>query len=247
MIGTRIQGNIRIHRYPGRRLPILMLACLMVVVSPLSIRAAAREQESDPAWSEFGVIDAGTYESPQFGYTIEWSAPWILDDSIPFGPAYSDDNPARPMDILWLETRSDNALLTITGNDFDSLPYTDPDSATEEFIGYWSSGAVLANRPNVASREVLLTDYSSDNAAIITLQTTASGTQEVIYTHLRLLPDGETVVSYSLAALARDFLLVYDVASAVTLDGDDMCSFVDVKEVRKAIEAATEDRRATPV
>jgi hypothetical protein len=183
--------------------------------------------------------------SPQFSYTIEWGAPWILDASIPVGPAYSDDNPVRPMDILWLETRANNALLTITGDNFDKLPYTDPDTATEEFIAYWSSDAALANLPGVESREVLLTDFSKADAAIIMLQTTASGTQEVIYTHLRLLPDNETVVSYSLAALATEFLIVYDVASAVTLDGDDMFSLVDIKEVRKAVEAGTGKHRAT--
>jgi hypothetical protein len=45
------------------------------------------EREIPEEWEDLGITGQYSYESPQFGYTVEWEAPWMLD---PDDPATSD-------------------------------------------------------------------------------------------------------------------------------------------------------------
>ncbi len=49
-------------------------------------------------WRDFGVTSASTYESPQYGYLVEWETPWTVD---PFDPGMTD--PDSGLDNLVLK------------------------------------------------------------------------------------------------------------------------------------------------
>lgn len=57
------------------------------------------EREIPEEWEDLGITGEYSYESPQFGYTVEWEAPWMLDAD---DPATSD--PGMQTDevvLLW--------------------------------------------------------------------------------------------------------------------------------------------------
>ena len=93
---------MRAHRDSdiGRfRWPVLaMIVALILCLSPAAVMGQgikdavnddpapeeATEEPFDPVeqsseWEDAGLIDDQAYESPQFGYTIDWSADWAVD------------------------------------------------------------------------------------------------------------------------------------------------------------------------
>ncbi len=46
-------------------------------------------------WEEIGIISEFTYESPQFGYSVEWEEPWKVDENDP-----GESDPGETMDSL---------------------------------------------------------------------------------------------------------------------------------------------------
>jgi len=96
-------------------------------------------------WEDFedaGMTAEDAYESPQFGYTVEWSSDWAVDayylnddgdDSI--DPVMSDeDNEQDLLYLIWGEDGGEAAYVIISGQtagrggpDADVEEWTDPD------------------------------------------------------------------------------------------------------------------------
>lgn len=64
-------------------------------------------------WEEIGITSEYSYESPQFGYTVEWEDPWMVDPEEPGG-----SDTAMEMDelfLLWEPGRQDLTGVSLLG------------------------------------------------------------------------------------------------------------------------------------
>lgn len=170
-------------RWPSLAMIVALLLCLLPApVMGQGIKDAidgpateeATEEPLDPAdeptgddWEEAGLIDDQSYESPQFGYTVDWSRDWALDvyyDQPEEGlqPVMSDErNEQDLIYLVWTGAPGEEAYVIVSGQlanrggpDGDVEEWLDPD-----FIGD-------AWEPNFEV-EALLDDTTRDAGAVL--------------------------------------------------------------------------------
>lgn len=124
------------------------------------------EQEED--WEEAGLVDDRSYESPQFGYTVDWSRNWSLDlyydqPDEDIQPVMSDEEIEQDLLYLIWTDNGEEAYAIISGQtanrggpEGDVDEWTDPDYVEDEEI--WGPGAEV---------EVLLDDTTRDSGAVL--------------------------------------------------------------------------------
>lgn len=88
--------------FAGGTLAALMAAGLSLPAAAEGLKevnddrdAHDEEDEIPEEWEELGVTSEHSYESPQFGFSIEWADPWKIDDADP-----GESNPVEAMDSL---------------------------------------------------------------------------------------------------------------------------------------------------
>ncbi len=117
------------------------------------------EESSD--WEAAGLVDDRSYESPQFGYAVDWSADWSLD--VYYDPPVISDEEIEQdlLYLVWNGGPEEEAYVIISGQltnrggpDGEVEEWTDPDFIEEQW------------EPNFEV-EAVLDDTTRDSAAVL--------------------------------------------------------------------------------
>ncbi len=180
---------------PSSRWPLLalMLALLLSLAPAVALGQGikdaggddpateeATEEPFDPAeqaddWEAAGLIDDRSYESPQFGYSLDWSRDWAVDVYYD-PPVISDD--ANEQDLLylvWTGNPGEEAYAIVSGQtanrggpDGDVEEWTDPGFIEDQ----WESNFEV---------EALLDDSSRDAGAVLYSVVDTEDPDELVY------------------------------------------------------------------
>jgi hypothetical protein len=119
-------------------------------------------QTSDPADLEAaGLVGRRSYESPQFGYTIDWSRDWDVDSYYEPPVVSSEDDEQDLIYLVWSDGSGSEAYAIFSGQtasrgggDADVEEWTDPDYIAEQ----WNANFDV---------EPLLDDTTRDAGAVL--------------------------------------------------------------------------------
>lgn len=136
-------------RWPFLATIVAVLFCLMpATVMGQGIKDAVdddpptEEATVDPVeqlgdWEESGLIDDQSYESPQFGYTVDWSRDWAVDvfydqPEEDLQPVMSDEDIGQDLlYLVWTGGPNEEAYAIISGQ---SANGGSPDGDVEEWL-----------------------------------------------------------------------------------------------------------------
>ncbi len=251
------------HEYPtSGRLPLLtMIVALLLLLMPATVMGQgikdavdddpATEEPFDPAteeateepfdpveqasdWEEAGLIDDQSYESPQFGYTVDWSRDWAVDAAVQelYGdpPVISDEDIEQDIIyLIWTDGEGAEAYAIISGQtanrggpEGEVEEWTDPDYIEDQ----WDTSLIEV--------EVLLDDTTRDAGAVLySLVDTEDPGGPVFYTIYQSIEledgttlyltfsAGEDVVEDAYASWASD-LEIDEAPIDVVFDWDDI-------------------------
>ncbi len=179
-----MRADSRSGRWPFWATIVALLLCLMpATVMGQGIKDAvdddpATEEPFDPAteevteepvdpadqasdWDEAGLIDDRSYESPQFGYTVDWSRDWAVD--VYYDPPVISDEGIE-QDILylvWIDSDGNEAYVIVSGQ---AANRGGPDGDVEEWLDPDFIEATWESNLDV---EPLLDDTTRDAGAVL--------------------------------------------------------------------------------
>ncbi|MDQ4099159.1 MAG: PQQ-like beta-propeller repeat protein [Chloroflexota bacterium] len=198
------------------RLLALLLIFVVGMATPLAPSAAAQNEEE-------GLLSDTEYESPQFGYSVEWDEPWTaLEDE-------TSSSRSEGTDLLLLESDAANLQVFSTASGT-----TDAEEYLEITIESFSDTYEDLN--------VLDQSVSEELAAAVLEVTAQDGAPTYQFLEIRLVDgDEEYLISIDLNARVEYF---HDELSgaqeAITLDGDQLFTALDLVELPDA-QAREED------
>jgi len=181
-------------------------------------------------WTRNGVISETEYESPQYGYVVEWDEPWVIDDYYDTddddetATVISDEDTGRDEIRLWVPDVS--GLLTVQftpSNGSDATDVQDYWESDEYYEGFTDGGEYLAS------------DGDEERAGVLFL----IGDPEegyIGYNEITMLDGGDTMLALYLRAPIADFLDVYGEGNDnVEVDGEEVFDILRSRDVRNAI------------
>ncbi len=197
------------------------------------------EDEGDPSdWEAAGLISDTEYESPQFGYGVEWSTDWTLDlyydrpeDDVQ--PVMSnEDDEYDTVYLAWIGEPDAASWAIVTGQSANR-------GGVDEEIDEWTDEDWMANQwAKGIEPEVLLTDTSRDTAAVLYQLVDSDADDAVYYTiYVAIYLDDYTLyLSYTAAEVF--FEDGYAALEDVEIDGDPLFQFLDWDDIEDAIDEA---------
>lgn len=238
-------------RWPVLAMIVALLCCLVPAAAlGQGIKDAAddpateeaTEEPFDPVeqaseWEDAGLIDDQSYESPQFGYTLDWSSDWAVDVAVVelygYQPVSSDAEIEQDLlYLLWSGGPNEEAYVIVSGQttnrggpDGEADEWTDPDWIDENW------------EPNLEV-DVLLDDTTRDAAAVLyAVEDSEDPGSPIYYTIYQsiALDDGTTLyLTFSAAEdVAED---AYDSwASDVEIDGAPIDLVFDWQDIEAAL------------
>ena len=178
----------------------------------------------DPAFEDAGLIDETSYESPQYGYSVTWDDPWVIN---PGDEQAVISDTSSGQDSVYIATEDPTyALLSVTG-------LVSNGTTAAQVADTWSSQDFLDQYTGEGT-EVLLADSSRKGGAVVTYGPLKSNenVDVVIVREVVSFDGGDTLVLLTLVSPADDFAEIYDsVQEAVQLDGGQSMGFFTTDEV----------------
>ncbi len=171
-----------------------------------------------------------SYESPLFGYTVEWNDPWVVESALSVEPA--------ELDTLLLA--SDEASLAVVG----SGDRPSPAEALEMFVD--------GRRETTPDLEVMDQDAEAEIPSVTLAYTASSATgggdgSVREYVEVRALdqPDSALIIAFRAPEEGFDTALT-DIQAAVTLDDDPVFAHVEQEQAEETPEADIDADAETP-
>lgn len=178
----------------------------------------------DPAFEDAGLIDETSYESPQYGYSVTWDDPWVIN---PGDEQAVISDTSSGQDAVYIATEDPTyALLSVTG-------LVSNGTTTAQVADTWSSQDFLDQYTGEGT-EVLLADSSRKGGAVVTYGPLQSNenVDVVIVREVVSFDGGDTLVLMTLVSPVDDFAEIYDSAQeAVQLDGGQSMGFFTTDEI----------------
>ncbi len=179
-----------------------------------------------------GLISDTEYESPQFGYVVEWTEDWVLDD-------YFDNpdeglqpvmtNPETEQDFLyliWTEGSSDYGYIYIIGQ---TASRGGPDADVEE----WTDPDYIASQwpEDDWEAEVVLDEESRDRGSVVYALTDADGA--LYYTiYLSIELDGGEMIYITFSTSEASFEDAFEhVSEDIEIDGEPIFTLYDWDDI----------------
>jgi hypothetical protein len=189
---------------------------------------------SGPCWTrnrddvtdleEAGLVGTREYESPQFGYVVEWSRDWVPDEYFET-PAISFPAEERDALCLWLDDADLYGYLYVIGQ---TASRGGPDADLEE----WTSEDYIAQQWPDLDVEVVIADANRSSAHVTYLQVDAANDTEYYTTYASIELDDESIIYITFVSDAASFEDAYQlVAEDVTLDGDSLFTVLDWEDI----------------
>jgi len=194
------------------------------------------DDEVDPTdWEAAGLIDDTEYESPQFGYAVEWSTDWGLDlyyDDIDNGtqPVMSNsDDDVDTLYLAWEDEPGAPVWIVVTGQETNRGT---PDGEVDEWTDrdwiddQWASGIDV---------EVLLDDSGRDSAAVLYSLVDTDNDDAQFYTIYVAVYVDDYTLYLSFTAQEDFFEDGYAALEDVEIDGEPLFQYFDWDEIEEAI------------
>lgn len=187
-------------------------------------------------WLDAGLISETEYESPQFGYAVEWDTPWVLDEwyddakkngKNARGTVVTEDDETGADDLhIWV---ADNGtILRVQG-----LP-NDNELTGEDYLDYWQSDDYIEGFASPA--EMLSFDGDEDGAAIVYSLDSDNG-MFIGYNQVIIADRGDTLIFLFFLAPVEAFEEGYEQAQdGVQVDGDDVFNIISSRDLKKVIK-----------
>ena len=186
-------------------------------------------------WLDAGLISETEYESPQFGYTVEWDDPWVLDDwyddpdngENAKGTVVTEDDDTGADDLhIWVE--DNGTILRVQGLANEN------ELTGEDYFDYWQSEEYLEGFASPA--ELLVADGDEDGAAAI-YSLDGDGGMFIGYNEVIIADQGDTLIFLFFLAPVEAFEEGYGQAQeGVQVDGDDVFSIISNRDLENVIE-----------
>ena len=189
---------------------------------------------SGPCWTrntddvtdpeEAGLVGNREYESPQFGYAVEWTRDWVPDEYFET-PVISFPADEQDALCLWLDDSSLYGYIYVIGQ---TASRGGPDADLEE----WTDEDYIAEQWPEMDVEVVIGDANRSSAQVTYhLEDPADGT-EYYTTYLSIEMDDDSMIYITFVSDAASFEDAYQmVAEDVTLDGDAMFTVIDWEDI----------------
>jgi hypothetical protein len=215
---------------------LVLLAFVSAFFAPALASAQADDQEILPEWEDAGVIDVGEYESPNFGYTLEWDDSWLINPDLG-EDAVTTSSKGDPFDIISLHLESSEIIVGVSGYSFDGFGYETPETAGAEYVEYWESGDVLDVFEDLEAADVIYSDSDDDYGVLVALAEYDDGEQLVWYRDLRVLDDGDTIVLTTMNSPLSEFEQGFELANeSLEFNGDVPFDFIGKSDLADVIE-----------
>lgn len=182
----------------------------------------------DPVFVEAGLLTDESYKSPQFGYAVDWTSPWVLN---PDDTEAVISNTSSVTDALYIAIGGPSySLLAIAGVESGGSRPADLTAiwASQEFLDQYSG----------AGTTILLEDSAKAGGAVVTIGPLQSDESSNVVTVRELvsLDGGTTFVFLTLIIPVEEFAAVYDsVQSDVMLNGKSAMGFFSTNEIIAAL------------
>ena len=214
---------------------VALLACGSTLVPTMvsaegGLKGSSGDPEPDDALAELGLTGERSYESPQFGYQLDWARDWAVDEA---GPGESDR--AEELDILVLRWASDEiAYINFMG--FTMLAPNielmmdnaeNPEMVAELYGGDYGVEIVLSERDDDI-QEVAYHLVAGDDP----------DTQRWMISSLRVLDEG-LVLTTNVLLVDEDLLVEVSEAfvDGVSLNGEPLMQLLSADAILEAYAA----------
>jgi hypothetical protein len=222
---------------PWRRLSLVILSGFMLSLA-LPFQAAAQfKDDADPAeesgdHEDLGLVSEREYESPQHGYSVEWSRDWVVDP-------YSDEPVTSD-----LASRQDGLVLAWADGSmetFASIYGTSRGLAVDEQVADWIEPDRVAATWGGQFDVTVLLDDTGRKAGAVLYALDEAGTNEpvrliMLYVVVEL-PDGTTLY-LTLLGTPDVFEAMYDVAARILVNGEPVFGYFEPADIAGAISDA---------
>jgi hypothetical protein len=186
-------------------------------------------------WLDAGLISETEYESPQFGYAVEWDEPWVLDEwyddpdngENAKGTVVTEDDDSGADDLhIWV---ADNGtILRVQGLANEN------ELTGEDYFDYWQSDDYLEGFASPA--EMLAIEGDEEGAAAIYSLDSDNG-MFIGYNQVIIADGGDTLIFLFFLAPVEAFEEGYGQAQeGVQVDGDEVFNIISNRDVEDVIE-----------
>jgi hypothetical protein len=185
-------------------------------------------EAADP--EDLGLVDDREYESPQFGYTVEWSRDWDLDTFYE-EPLVSDEEVAQDkLFLIWTGEDGEEAYVIVTGQeasrggvDEDVEEWTDPDYIEEQ----WEEGLEV---------EAILDDSSGNTGAVLfSLVDTENDDAQYFIIYAAVEREDGAMIYITFTVFEDYFENAYLGAEELLIDGEPVLNFLAWDDIADAI------------
>jgi hypothetical protein len=165
---------------------------------------------------DIGVVEDGLYESPNYGYEVEWTDDWTVDA----------ENSASEDTYDFVQFISeDGYALSITGQELDrgdSIPdYVD---------------RLLDNEEDEYNTDIVLDEADEEEGGYLGVYETEDGVELVVYS-ATWMHDDDLIVTVILIAPPDEFEDALDAAQdAFSVDGEPVLELFRTREIRNALD-----------
>jgi hypothetical protein len=188
-----------------------------------------RPESADP--EDLGLVDDHEYESPQFGYAVEWSRDWDLDEFYEEPLISNNENEVDTLYLAW-EDGEQFAWVIVTGQ---TASRGGPDADVEE----WLDPDYIENQwdPEIEA-EPILDDVSGDAGAVLYSVIDTENDDAQYYT-MYLAIERDDYMLYLSFTSHVDFLEdAYVAVGDVLIDGEPVFQFFDWDDIEEAMDEA---------
>jgi len=198
---------------------------------------------TDADFEALGLTDETSYESPQFGYSVEWVDPWFIElEEYPEGSLMSDPTTEPPFDMVRVESTVTSEAVYVYGYLLEGSWLEDADDVPAEHVaGYYAyeDGEGLEDT-GIESIEMLFDDADDEFGAVLYLITWETGEQYISLSEMWLVDDFFIITS--LSAHPLNFMETFTAArEGIEIDDEPAAGFLDEDDVAETVEAAIEE------
>ena len=199
------------------------------------------ESELDPDWVDAGLISETEYESPQWGWTVEWEEPYILDtesDDEPVESETESTDDSAAFDRVWLMSEEPFSFTAVYGYSYEEYGYEDDEEATADWVDYWTSDDYLEN-PDLFGSDVavLLDDSNEETGGVVIYDTDGDGVPYVRYKEVLISEDGESVIALDFSGYVDELEDSLTAAqTAIQVEGENVYLTFSVDDILEAVD-----------
>lgn len=204
-----------------------------VAATPEATVEAAMASAIDPVLQAGGLVSEQRYESPQYGFSVEWDDTWMLD--------YDYDTPVisntqEQVDAVHITTAElYTPFMRVAA--YDGAEW----GSMEEIVARLTSEEWLDIAYPGAQKQVVLQKYAGNRGGMVVSRTTDSGHEYIAIFEAHLVDDGETLLLVTMTTTPNQIASAHARTNeTVRLDGAPPLVIFGVDEIVDAIDGVAE-------